>query len=215
MSDEQQHHPRTIARDGVHELEIRKSRFICRLFRVASEAEAREALERVRKECWDANHNCYAYVIGERGAQQKASDDGEPSGTAGVPMLEVLKRRELVDVLAVVTRYFGGVKLGAGGLIRAYGQAVSEAVDAVGVVERRPLDLVTVRATYDDAGRIEHALRASPHPPADIAYGADVAFTMHLAPEEVPAFRAWIGELTSGAVPVEVTGRAVVEVPVG
>ena len=124
---------RTIAAGGQHEIEIKKSRFICTLARVESEAGAKAILEGLRKRYWDANHNCYAYTIGERGEHQKASDDGEPSGTAGVPMLEVLRRRDVVDTLAVVTRYFGGTLLGAGGLIRAYGQAVSDAIDAVGI----------------------------------------------------------------------------------
>jgi uncharacterized YigZ family protein len=214
MTDPVQSWPRTIARDGRHEIEIRKSRFVCSLWRVGAESEARATLERIRKQHWDANHNCYAWVIGERGEQQKASDDGEPSGTAGVPMLEVLKRRELIDTMAVVTRYFGGTKLGAGGLIRAYGQAVSEAIEATGIVERRPLDLLAIRASYDAAGRIENALRASPHPPMEIDYGVDVTFTVHLPPEEIPGFRAWLAELTAGGTTAEITGRAIVEVPV-
>ena len=118
----------------------------------------------------------------------------------------------MVDTLAVVTRYFGGTLLGAGGLIRAYGQAVSDAIDAVGIVERRPFELVTLHAPYDDAGRIENALRASPHPPAAVDYGADVAFTVHLDPPDVAPFRAWLAEFTSGAVSAEVTGSAFVEV---
>jgi uncharacterized YigZ family protein len=205
---------RTIAAGGQHEIEIKKSRFICTLSRVQSEAEAKAILERLRKQYWDANHNCYAYTIGERGEHQKASDDGEPSGTAGVPMLEVLRKRDLVDTLAVVTRYFGGTLLGAGGLIRAYGQAVSDAIDTVGIVERRPFEVVMLSAPYDDAGRIENALRASPHPPAAVEYGADVTFTIHLDPPEVAPFRAWLAELTAGAVAAEVVGSAFVEVRV-
>ncbi|MCC6314127.1 MAG: YigZ family protein [Thermomicrobiales bacterium] len=214
MTDDVPSYPRTIARSGQHEIEIKKSRFICTLAQVAGEAEARSVLERVRKEHWSANHNCYAWSIGERGALQKASDDGEPGGTAGVPMLEVLKRRHLIDTLAIVTRYFGGTKLGAGGLIRAYGQAVSETIDVVGIVERRPLELLAVRAPYDLAGRIENALRASPHPPAEIDYGADAIFTVRLEPDEVVAFRAWLAELTGGRCTAEVTGRVAVEVPI-
>ena len=207
-------HPRTVAREGTHTVEIKKSRFLGTVARAGSEAEARAVLERVRKAHWDANHHCLAYVVGERGALQKASDDGEPAGTAGVPMLEVLRKRGLADTVAIVSRWFGGVKLGAGGLVRAYGQTVSETIDAVGVVERRPLALLTVRVPYDDAGRVEHALRASPHPPTAIDYGADVALAVALAPEEVEPFRAWLAALTGGAVAAETTGRAVVEVPV-
>ncbi len=207
-------HPRTVAREGTHQIEIKKSRFLGTVARAGSETEARAVLERVRKAHWDAGHHCYAYVVGERGALQKASDDGEPAGTAGVPMLEVLRKRGLVDTVAVVSRWFGGVKLGAGGLVRAYGQTVSETIDAVGVVELRPLALLTVRVPYDDAGRVEHALRASPHPPTAIDYGADVALAVALAPEEVAPFRAWLAALTGGAVAAETTGSAVVEVPV-
>src|SRR5688572_28458472 len=97
---------RTIAQAGQHEIEILKSRFLCTVERVADEAGVKAFLERLRKQYWDANHNCYAYVIGELGMAQKASDDGEPSGTAGVPMLEVLRKRRITDVIAVVTRYF-------------------------------------------------------------------------------------------------------------
>lgn len=207
-------YPRTVAAEGTHELEIKKSRFLGTVARVGSEAEARAVLERVRKAHWDASHNCHAYIVGERGALQKASDDGEPAGTAGVPMLEVLRKRDLVDTIAVVSRWFGGVKLGAGGLVRAYGQTVSGTLDTVGVVELRPLALLTVRAPYDDAGRIEHALRASPHPPTAIDYGVEVAFTVALGPEQVAPFRDWLAALTGGAIPAEATGRAVVEVPV-
>src|ERR1044072_804121 len=128
---------RTVAREDVHEVEINKSRFLCTLAPAATEQEAQEVIQRVRKEHPTANHNCYAYVIGADGDVQKASDDGEPGGTAGVPMLQMLVRREVRYVVAVVPRYWGGVKLGAGGLIRAYGGAVGEALDALGTVTRR------------------------------------------------------------------------------
>ncbi len=207
-------YPRTIAGDGRHETEAKRSRFICTLVRVADEGEAKTALDRIRREFPDANHNCFAYILGERGERQKASDDGEPAGTAGVPILETIRRHDVVDVLAVVTRYFGGTKLGTGGLIRAYGQAVSGALEAVGIVERRPLEIVTVRVGYDDAGRIERLLRGSPHPPATIDYGAEATFVLHLAPEDVPPFRDWLAEISAGALAPEVTGSAVVDVPV-
>jgi uncharacterized YigZ family protein len=151
---------RIVACHGTHETEIKKSRFICHLFRVASEDDARAQIEAVRKEHWNANHNCTAWIIGDGMTSQRSSDDGEPSGTAGMPMLEVLRRREVTDTLVIVTRYFGGIMLGAGGLIRAYSGAVSEALDTIGIVERVPLSVVNVTANYDDAGRIENAIRA-------------------------------------------------------
>jgi uncharacterized YigZ family protein len=205
---------RTIAHDGEHEIEILKSRFICTMLRVSDESDARAHRERLRKRYWDANHNCYAYVIGEGGRLQKASDDGEPSGTAGVPMLEVLKRRELVDTMAVVTRYFGGTKLGAGGLIRAYGHSVTEAIDAVGIVERRPRAIVEIFADHASAGRLENSFRNSIYALADTRYESMVTFVTHLPDEEVPALNAWLAEQTNGAVQGAVTGHAIVEIPV-
>jgi uncharacterized YigZ family protein len=205
---------RLIAGPGEHELEIKKSRFICSIDRAATEADARAFHERLKKRYWDANHNCLAYLIGERNEFQKANDDGEPSGTAGVPMLEVLKKRALLNTVVVVTRYFGGTKLGAGGLIRAYGQSVSDAIDAVGIVERRPFFLLTVHSNHQDAGRIENALRSSSYTLADVKYGSDVAYVVHLDEAEIEPFRAWLGELTGGRNHAEVTGQAFFEVPI-
>ena len=187
---------RMIARDGQHETEIKKSRFICSLYRVGSEEEARDRIEAARRQYWDANHNCTAWAIGPGQRFQRSSDDGEPSGTAGVPMLEVLRRRELTDTLAIVTRYFGGTMLGAGGLIRAYGGAVSAAVDAIGVVERKPLSVQSLVASYDDAGRIENAIRASDYPLTDVAYAQDVTFELMMEPEKVEGFAHWIGAVS-------------------
>ncbi|MGD9714050.1 MAG: YigZ family protein [Thermomicrobiales bacterium] len=204
---------RTIAHPGAHELEVRKSRFICTLERVASEGEAKAFVSTMRKHYWDANHNCTAWVIGSRGELQRSNDDGEPSGTAGMPMLNVLNQRQLTDVVAVVTRYFGGTLLGAGGLIRAYGQSVSAAIDAVGIVERKELVVILVRAGHDLAGKLDFALRGSPWFISDVTYGVDVAFELRLEPPDLDIFEAWLGEATSGQCAVELVGRAIVEVP--
>lgn len=202
-----------IAGDGQREIEIKKSRFICSLFRVTSEEDARAHIESTRKQYWDANHNCTAWAIGPGLKLQRSSDDGEPSGTAGIPMLEVLRRREITDTLAIVTRYFGGTLLGAGGLIRAYGGAVSAGIDAIGVVERKPLSVQTLVATYDDAGRIENAIRASDYPLADVAYTTDVTFELVMEPVQVDSFTHWISELTNGAITPTDAGTRYVEVP--
>lgn len=124
----------TVKQDDFSEIEIKKSRFICSVKRVTSEEEAKAFIAAIKKEHWKANHNCSAFVIGEKNDIQRSSDDGEPSGTAGVPMLEVLKKKELINVVAVVTRYFGGIKLGTGGLIRAYSHALSHTLDEIGLV---------------------------------------------------------------------------------
>ena len=136
----------TLARDFRWEQVIEKSRFICSLKKVQSEAEAQEFIKAVKKEYWDASHNCSAYLIDE--LAQRSSDDGEPSGTAGVPMLEVLRKQNLCQVAAVVTRYFGGIKLGAGGLIRAYGGTVAQALSQAGLAERVVFPQTPVRIEY-------------------------------------------------------------------
>lgn len=120
---------KAILKNGKAEIEIKKSIFIGRSIFVKSEEEALDFLDKVKEEEKSATHNCHAYIIGEDGLTQRYSDDGEPSGTAGIPMLEVLKKEEMRNVLVIVTRYFGGTKLGAGGLVRAYTDAVVRALD--------------------------------------------------------------------------------------
>ncbi|MDA8369432.1 MAG: YigZ family protein [Nocardiopsaceae bacterium] len=204
---------RTIRRGGEYELDIKKSRFICALARVGDADEARAFIAERRKLHWNATHNCTAYVVGPDGGVQRSSDDGEPSGTAGVPMLEVLRHRGITDTVAVVTRYFGGVKLGAGGLIRAYGNAVSAAIDEVGVLERRTLPVVAVVADYLQAGRLERDLRDSRHHVLDVHYGADVQIDIALAESDPSEFAAWLAEATGGQAVFEVQGSTTVEVP--
>ncbi len=205
---------RTIARDGSIELVVKKSRFICTVQRVASEEDAREKLTLLKKHYWDANHNCSAWIIGPRGELRRSNDDGEPGGTAGAPMLHVLDTRGVTDTLAVVTRYFGGVLLGAGGLIRAYGQAVSNALDEVGIVERVPLTVVAVEVDHGDAGRLENLLRHTNWRVSSIDYGAQVTFELPLGDEEIDPFRTWLSETTSGRCEAIEIGTEIVEVPV-
>ena len=141
----------TIRTDYRDETVIEKSRFICTLKKVSSETEAQDFIKVVKKEFWDATHNCSAYIIDE--LAQRSSDDGEPSGTAGLPMLEVLRKNQLSGVAAVVTRYFGGIKLGAGGLVRAYTGSVSKAVQSCG--RRKTSEYyLSAAAFYSGVGRI-------------------------------------------------------------
>ncbi|KAB2349053.1 YigZ family protein [Actinomadura rudentiformis] len=205
---------RMIRKAGSHELEIRKSRFICTLARVHSEAEAAEFLAGHRRAHRDATHNCTAYVLGEHGEITKSSDDGEPAGTAGIPMLEVLVRRGLTDTAAVVTRYFGGVKLGAGGLVRAYGQAVAAAVDTVGVVELRPVVTMTVRVDHALAGRFLGDLHGSGRQPGDVRYGDGVEADVAVPVEDLEGFQAWAAEVTAGQAHMTRGATGHIEVPV-
>lgn len=186
---------KVIKRDGTHEIEIQRSRFLCHVARVASEQDAAEFFARVRKEHWQASHNCTAFRTADT---QRSSDDGEPAGTAGVPMLEVLTRRDLVDTAVVVTRYYGGIKLGAGGLVRAYGRAVSEAIDALGTLTRERHETVRLVSAHDQAGKLENALRAAGHHVADTEYGQAVTFTVLTKDPE--AFEDWLAAQTGGAV---------------
>ncbi|MEU0282703.1 YigZ family protein [Streptomyces sp. NPDC006195] len=199
---------RTVARAGVHETEINRSRFICALAPVATEEEAQEFIARVRKEHPTATHNCFAYVIGADASVQKASDDGEPGGTAGAPMLQMLMRREVCYTAAVVTRYYGGVKLGAGGLIRAYGGVVGEALDAVGTLTRQRFRLATVTVDHQRAGRLENDLRATGRVVRDVRYAEAVTIEIGLPDSEVPAFRAWLADTTAGTAELELGGEA-------
>ncbi|AIG79019.1 Hypothetical protein AJAP_30985 [Amycolatopsis japonica] len=197
----------TVAGTGVHEIEIRRSRFLCALAPVTSEEAAREVIAARKKADPAARHHCHAFVLGADGRTQRSSDDGEPAGTAGTPMLEVLRRRELTDTVAVVTRYFGGVLLGAGGLIRAYGQAVSEAVDVIGVREYRRLRLVEVVVDYDRAGRLENDIRSSPYLLHATRFEDVAHFDVGLAPDQGEAFHAWLADLTGGEALAEEIGE--------
>ena len=139
---------RTIKEDGQVQEEIKKSRFICHAKRVYSEEEARDFITAIKKEHYKATHNCSAFIIGERSEIKRTSDDGEPSGTAGVPMLGVLENHNLTNVCVVVTRYFGGIKLGAGGLIRAYAGSVALTVKEIGIVEIKEQAGIQIQMTY-------------------------------------------------------------------
>ncbi|MGN7852087.1 MULTISPECIES: YigZ family protein [Exiguobacterium] len=188
----------TVKENGFHEIIIQKSRFITYLARATTEEQAQAFISDLKKKHHDANHNCSAYVIGERNEIQKANDDGEPSGTAGVPMLEVLKKRDLRDTVVVVTRYFGGIKLGGGGLIRAYGSSVSEALNAVGVVERIEHTVVSVNVDYTWLGKLENELRASVHPIDQIHYLDQVQIDVLVKTADVPDFLDWMTNMTNG-----------------
>ncbi len=205
---------RTIAKSGSVELIVKKSRFICTVERAGSEEEARGKLLALRKQYWNANHNCSAWILGDRGELRRSNDDGEPGGTAGAPMLHVLEQRGLTDTITVVTRYFGGILLGAGGLVRAYGQAVSDTIDAVGIVERVPLTVVAVEAAHDEAGRLENLLRSTSWRVSNIDYGAQVTFELPLGEAEIDPFRAWLSETTSGRCEAIEIGTELLEVPV-
>ena len=186
-----------------HETEARRSRFICALAPARTVEEAVAFIGRRRQKHPGASHNCTAYVIGQR--VQKGDDDGEPGGTAGTPMVQALVGRGFSDVVAVVTRYFGGTLLGAGGLVRAYGSAVTETLDRAEPVRMVPAKLVSVAVAHDQAGRVENDLRAaSRYAVRDVTYASSVTFAVAVGEEEVAAFTDWVATLTAGRARVDV-----------
>jgi len=188
----------TVKEYGEHEIIIQKSRFIAYITRATTEEEAQAFIATIKKKHWDATHNCSAYMIGEHNQIQKANDDGEPSGTAGVPMLEVLKKRELKDTVVVVTRYFGGIKLGGGGLIRAYGKSTSEGLNAIGIVKRKLNRVMHTTVDYTWLGKLENELRSSRFNLKEIHYLDKVEIETYVEENETQQFEAWMTELTNG-----------------
>jgi uncharacterized YigZ family protein len=188
----------TVKGYGENEIVIDKSRFIAHVSRAETEEQAQEFIQNIKKKHWDATHNCSAYLIGEQNQIQKANDDGEPSGTAGVPILEVLKKKNLKDTVVVITRYFGGIKLGAGGLIRAYGKATSEGINATGIVCRSLMQVVHTVADYTWLGKIENELRNSIYSLKEIHYLEHVEFKTYVKESDIGHFMDWMTELTNG-----------------
>lgn len=189
---------KTVKGYGEREIVISKSRFIAYVDRAETEEEALSFIDSIKKKHPSATHNCSCYMIGEHDQIQKANDDGEPSGTAGVPMLEVLKKQGLKDTVVVVTRYFGGIKLGGGGLIRAYGKSTTEGIDAAQVVERKLHHVMKVSIDYTWLGKVENEVRNSHYTLAEIQYGEGVDVVVEVLKDEEETFINWITELTNG-----------------
>lgn len=205
--------PHTLApgSDVVVETEVKHSRFLAAVRRVDTSEQALAFVDEQRALYPDARHHCWAFVVGadQRSRAERSSDDGEPGGTAGVPMLQVLHHRDLVDVAVVVTRWFGGIKLGAGGLVRAYSGAVATALDTATLVERREREKFTLEVGHGDAGRVEAELRNRGVSVLDVAYRDRAVFT--LAADRVE-LESLVAALTSGAGELEPAGTEWVDV---
>lgn len=198
----------TLARDAHASIEVKRSRFHATLVRVEDEAQARAVVERLRREHWDAGHHCTAFVLGADGSVQRSSDDGEPAGTAGAPMLDVLRGAEVSDTIAVVSRWFGGVLLGAGGLVRAYGDAVRAGLDQASTLRRHRVREVQLTLEHADAARLETELRARGVSVLDVAYAAQVRLLLGVPVHRHDELTAVVAELTGGtAEPVAVGER--------
>jgi uncharacterized YigZ family protein len=204
---------RTVAREAVAEIEVKRSRFRCRVVRVPSEEAARAVVEEERKAHWDARHHCSAFVLGPRGDVQRSNDDGEPTGTAGAPMLEALRGAGVSDVVAVVTRWFGGVLLGAGGLVRAYGDAVRAGLDEAGVLVRERQQEYAVALDHAEAGRVESALRARDVVVLGVDYATEATLRLGVSPDRAATLAGWLAELTGGTASPRLVGDRWVDLP--
>lgn len=201
----------TISRDYRNEIVIEKSRFICTLKKVANEAEAQEFIKAIKKEFWDATHNCSAYIVDD--LAQRSSDDGEPSGTAGIPMLEVLRKNKLVGTAAVVTRYFGGIKLGAGGLVRAYSGSVAGALKECGIAEKILMSRFSFLYDVNSVGRILNILyQQDLFEIADVEYNLRAKIILKMQDVQKSAAEAWLTEHLNMPIELELEGSEYAEV---
>lgn len=193
----------TVSEGGEGEIIEKKSRFIARVYPVSNEKEALSCVEAIRKQYWDARHHCWAYVTGKDPAQERMSDDGEPSGTAGKPILDVIRARELTDVLIVVTRYFGGTLLGTGGLVRAYTGAAVEGLRHSTIVAKILGYKTRITAEYTDLGKIRYIMAQRGFHVFDTVYTEKVTVFVFVPMDEGARFTKEITEGTNGRAEVE------------
>lgn len=205
---------KTIKEDGQVQEEIKKSRFICHVKRVYSEEEARNFITDIKKEHYKATHNCSAFIVGERSEIKRMSDDGEPSGTAGVPMLSVLENHNLTNVCVVVTRYFGGIKLGAGGLIRAYAGSVALTVKEIGIIEIKEQAGIAIQMSYAQYQEYGNFLREHKLIELETNFTNQVATMIYVDKEEKENIKAALVEFFNGKITLTDKGLREVEVPV-
>ncbi|MBF0787853.1 MULTISPECIES: YigZ family protein [unclassified Streptococcus] len=205
---------RTITADGLAEEEIKKSRFICHLKRVTSEEEARNFINTVKKTHYRATHNCSAFILGKNMEIKRSSDDGEPSGTAGVPMLTVLENNQLTNVAAVVTRYFGGIKLGAGGLIRAYAGSVASAISEIGIVKVKKQQGIAITMNYSQYQEFANWRTTHDLEEYDTEFLADVQTMIFTNEEELQDITNSLIEFYHGKIQIEKANFRVIEIPV-
>ncbi|AYO30767.1 MAG: hypothetical protein PWR06_1522 [Thermoanaerobacteraceae bacterium] len=188
----------TIKGPAQHTTIIKKSKFISNVLPVENQDEAEKYIDSLRKKYWDATHNVYAFTIGLNDETQKFSDDGEPSGTAGKPVLEVIKSKALKNVLVVVTRYFGGILLGAGGLIRAYSESAAGGLNEAGIVKKIKYDIYEVKVDYNQLGKLQWEINQKGLFISDINFSQDVLMKVCVPVNSALNFKEFIMNITSG-----------------
>nr|WP_302598429.1 YigZ family protein [uncultured Cellulosilyticum sp.] len=194
---------RTIQGPGEALVVEKKSKFIATVCEVKSQEEAEACLQQLRKKYYDARHNCFAYQIGEKNEIQRCSDDGEPQGTAGKPILEVLKGEDVRNTLICVTRYFGGTLLGTGGLVRAYGKAAKEGLLNAGIIEKRRIQLIDIQMNYTLVGKVQYLLGEKGYRIRDSLYTDVVTMQVEVLVGEQDAFCDWLTENTNAEVSLQ------------
>ena len=197
---------------GESEYTEKRSRFLGHIRYVETEEEAKAFIAETKKKFYDARHNCWCYII--RGGAERYGDDGEPQGTAGIPMLEVLRREGVTNAVCVVTRYFGGVLLGAGGLLRAYTKSAKDALDAAGISVVRRWVECELPCSYSQAERLKNEMAAAGGVVTDMEYAAAVTIKVLVPEESADDFGAKMTDLTAGSAQVSVTGESFKAVPV-
>ena len=193
-----------VAKPGVGEFVDKKSRFIAHVYAIDSEEQAQGYIEELKKKYWDARHNCYGYVLGKNNETQRFSDDGEPSGTAGKPMLDVLLGEELYNTAVVVTRYFGGTLLGTGGLVRAYSKAVQEGLAQSDLIEKQYGNILEIGTDYNGVGKIQYLIGENKIPVLESEYTDKVRFQVLLPMSETEHFQKLLTEATNARASQEI-----------
>ncbi len=188
----------TVSKEAVAEIEEKKSRFIATVRPVSSEQEAQDFINRLKARYWDATHNVYAYYICAGNVVQKFSDDGEPSGTAGLPVLEAIKKTGVQDVAVVVTRYFGGTLLGASGLVRAYGRSAALGIDAAGIVRKMLCIETRVTMDYPLLGKLQATIASKGYSVKDTLYADNVVMDVYVPVDEFDTFSAMVTDASNG-----------------
>ena len=202
---------KTVYKEAKAEVIEKKSRFIASVKPVNTAGEAEAFINTIKKEHYKATHNVFAYCIGSRSEIERQSDDGEPSGTAGLPVLEVLRKMGLTNLAVVVTRYYGGILLGAGGLIRAYGNAAREGVLAAGILEKRLYQQIYIKADYSLLGKLQYEINTHGEMIQDIIYQEDIEIIALVRPGNSETFVKHITELSHAASDIRIGGTIFTE----
>lgn len=204
---------KTISEDVSSEIVEKKSRFIADVFYVESKEEAEEKIKEIKKKYYDAKHHCFAYSIyEENGRLDRFSDDGEPSGTAGSPMLNILTSNNLCNVVAVVTRYFGGVLLGTGGLVRAYSEALTKAIEEANIIEKDLGYIAKIKVNYNDVEKLKYYLGQQNIKIIDTKYDENVDFMVEIQKEKYNEILAQKEELKFKIIEIEITKESYIEI---